>query len=253
MPDLDLIDWGGVGGTLAGNALSVAAMRATLGEVLTDDVWAATTALADRFGDAVEAIIDERGLPWSVSRLGARVEYRFCDPAPRNGGESAAAQDDDLEDFLHVYLANRGVLMTPFHNMALMSPATTEADVDRHTEVFAAAVGELLGLALDRVGAGRDLGAVRQGEDLEVAERVRRDRRAARAGRRSRPRAFRRRRARTRGRRRSAARRGSCRSRRCWSRWRSAAPRERPGAPACGAAARPGRHSVSSRPASSSA
>jgi glutamate-1-semialdehyde 2,1-aminomutase len=79
-----------------------------------------------------------------VSRLGARVEYRFCRPAPRTGGESNAAADDDLDDYLHVYLANRGVLMTPFHNMALMSPATTEADVDRHTEVFAAAVGEML-------------------------------------------------------------------------------------------------------------
>jgi glutamate-1-semialdehyde 2,1-aminomutase len=145
MPGLDLIDWGGVGGTLAGNPLSVAAMRATLAEVLTDDVWVRTTALADRFGDSVQKVIDHYDLPWSVSRLGARVEYRFCHPAPRNGGESAAAQDDDLEDFLHLYLANRGVLMTPFHNMALMSPATTEADVDKHTEVFTAAVGELAG------------------------------------------------------------------------------------------------------------
>jgi glutamate-1-semialdehyde 2,1-aminomutase len=145
LPGLDLIDWGGVGGTLAGNPLSVAAMRATLGEVLTDDVWTRTTALADRFGDGVQAVIDEYDLPWSVSRLGARAEYRFCRPAPHNGGESAAAQDDDLEDFLHVYLANRGVLMTPFHNMALMSPVTTDADVDRHTEVFTSAVKELAG------------------------------------------------------------------------------------------------------------
>jgi glutamate-1-semialdehyde 2,1-aminomutase len=143
MPGLDLIDWGGVGGTLAGNPLSVAAMRATLGEVLTDNVWRHTTALADRFGDAVQKVIDGYELPWSVSRLGARVEYRFCNPAPRTGGASAAAQDDDLEDFLHTYLANRGVLMTPFHNMALMCPATSDADVDRHTEVFDSAVREL--------------------------------------------------------------------------------------------------------------
>jgi glutamate-1-semialdehyde 2,1-aminomutase len=143
MPGLDLIDWGGVGGTLAGNPLSVAAMRATLGEVLTDDVWTHTSALAQRFGDAVQVVIDEHDLPWSVSRLGARVEYRFCDPPPRTGGESAAAADDDLDDFLHVYLANRGVLMTPFHNMALMCPATAVADVDTHSEVFAQALGEL--------------------------------------------------------------------------------------------------------------
>jgi glutamate-1-semialdehyde 2,1-aminomutase len=102
-------------------------------------------ALADRFGDAVDAVIDTNDLPWSVSRLGARVEYRFCRPAPRTGGESAAANDEELEDYLHTYLANRGVLMTPFHNMALMSPATTPSDVDRHTEVFTAAVAALVG------------------------------------------------------------------------------------------------------------
>ncbi len=145
MTDLDLVDMGGVGGTLAGNPMSVAAMRATLSEVLTDDVWGPMTALADRFGDAVEKVIAQHQLPWSVSRLGARVEYRFCAPAPRTGGESAAAADADLEDYLHAYLGNRGVLMTPFHNMALMCPATTEADVDRHTELFSAAVDDLVG------------------------------------------------------------------------------------------------------------
>jgi glutamate-1-semialdehyde 2,1-aminomutase len=144
MPDLDLVDMGGVGGTLAGNPVSIAAMRATLSQVLTDDAWPAMIALADRFGDAVDAVIDAHDLPWSVSRLGARVEYRFCRPAPRNGGESAAANDPLLEDYLHTYLANRGVLLTPFHNMALMSPATSESDVDRHTEVFTAAVAELV-------------------------------------------------------------------------------------------------------------
>ena len=144
-PGLDLIDWGGVGGTLAGNPLSVAAMRATLAEVLTDEVWETTSGLAARFGDAAERLIGEHGLSWSVSRLGARVEYRFCKPAPRTGGESAAAADDELDDLLHVYLANRGILMTPFHNMALMSPVTTAAHVDRHTEVFAAALAELTG------------------------------------------------------------------------------------------------------------
>jgi glutamate-1-semialdehyde 2,1-aminomutase len=145
MPELDLVDMGGVGGTLAGNPVSIAAMRATLSQVLTDDAWPEMIALADRFGDAVDAVIDTHELPWSVSRLGARVEYRFCKPAPRNGGESAAANDEPLEDYLHTYLANRGVLLTPFHNMALMSPATTVSDVDRHTEVFSAAVASLLG------------------------------------------------------------------------------------------------------------
>ncbi|ETK31675.1 transaminase [Microbispora sp. ATCC PTA-5024] len=144
MEGLDLIDMGGVGGTLAGNALSVTAMRATLEHVLTDDAFAAMAELATRFAKGVQEVIDAHRLPWSVVQLGARAEYRFTSPAPRNGGESNAAADPGLDDYLHVYLANRGVLLTPFHNMALMCPATTEADVDRHHEVFAAAVAELV-------------------------------------------------------------------------------------------------------------
>jgi glutamate-1-semialdehyde 2,1-aminomutase len=144
MSGLDLVDMGGVGGTLAGNALSVAAMRATLEHVLTDEAFTGMTELATRFTKGVQTVIDEHALPWSVTQLGARAEYRFSNPAPRDGGESNAAGDPDLDDYLHVYLANRGLLLTPFHNMALMCPATTEADVDRHHEVFAAAVAELV-------------------------------------------------------------------------------------------------------------
>ncbi|MEU8979909.1 transaminase [Streptomyces sp. NPDC048309] len=143
--DLDLVDMGGVGGTLAGNALSVAAMRATLEHVLTDEAFSEMAKLSERFEAGVRAGIDAWALPWSVSRLGARTEYRFADPAPRTGTQSAAAADAELEDFLHLYLANRGILLTPFHNMALMCPATTAEDVDRHTEVFAAALAELVG------------------------------------------------------------------------------------------------------------
>lgn len=143
--DLDLVDMGGVGGTLAGNALSIAAVCATLGEVLTEAAFAHMHALAERFEAGVARVIEEHRLPWSVTRLGARVEYRFADPAPRTGTAAAAVHDQELDDYLHTYLANRGILMTPFHNMALMSPATTEADVDLHARLFADAVAELLG------------------------------------------------------------------------------------------------------------
>jgi len=142
--DLDLIDMGGVGGTLAGNALSLAAARATLEFVLTDDAFTGMTALATRFREGVQQVIDEHDLPWTVSQLGARAEYRFASPAPRNGTDSHAAADPELDDYLHVYLANRGILMTPFHNMALMCPETTAAGVDTHHDVFAAAVREVL-------------------------------------------------------------------------------------------------------------
>jgi glutamate-1-semialdehyde 2,1-aminomutase len=90
-------------------------------------------------------VIDRTGLPGSVSRLGARAEYRFASPAPRTGSASAAAADEELDEYLHLYLANRGVLITPFHNMALMCPTTTEADVDLHTRHFGDAVAELRG------------------------------------------------------------------------------------------------------------
>ncbi|WP_433291079.1 transaminase [Actinoplanes sp. CA-030573] len=142
--DLDLVDMGGVGGTLAGNPVSMAATRATLTSVLTPSAFDGMIATATAFADGISKIIGGHGLPWSVSRLGARVEYRFADPAPLNGTQSAATADAELEDFLHVYLANRGIMLTPFHNMALMSPATTLADVERHHEVFAAALAELL-------------------------------------------------------------------------------------------------------------
>ena len=79
-----------------------------------------------------------------LQQLGARAEYTFAAKPPRNGGESAAAADFELERYLHLYALNRGVLLTPFHNMALMCPATTAVDIDQHTKIFAEAVGELM-------------------------------------------------------------------------------------------------------------
>ncbi len=141
----ELADVGGVGGTLAGNALSLAAARATLAEVLTDEAFARMIALGERFEAGVAGVIAEHRVPWSVTRLGCRVEYMFRARAPRTGAEAAAAIDPRLDALLHLYMLNRGVLLTPFHMMALFSPATSEAHVDRHTEAFAEAVGELTG------------------------------------------------------------------------------------------------------------
>ncbi len=139
----DIVDVGGVGGTLAGNALSTAAMRATLTQVLTPDAFSHMVELATAFTDGVQDVIDAFDLPWSVTQLGARTEYRFAHPAPRSGEESAAAHDDDLEAYLHLAMVNRGILMTPFHNMALMCPQTSRADVDRHTRTFREVAGAL--------------------------------------------------------------------------------------------------------------
>ncbi len=136
-------DVGGVGGTLAGNALSVAATRATLAEVLTAPAFERMIALGERFAAGVEEVIAAHGLAWQATRLGCRVEYMFSPLPPRSGAEAAAAFDPALDELLHLAMLNRGVLMTPFHMMALMCPATSEADVDAHTAALAEIAVEL--------------------------------------------------------------------------------------------------------------
>ncbi|MEI7742955.1 MAG: aspartate aminotransferase family protein [Chloroflexota bacterium] len=138
-------DVGGVGGTLAGNALSLAAIRATLTHVLTAEAFERMIPLAERFEDGVNGVLAAHDVPWHVTRLGARAEYHFLPTPPKNGTALHDAADPELERFLHLWAMNRGVLMTPFHNMALMSPATVESDVDRHTEIFEEAVVALFG------------------------------------------------------------------------------------------------------------
>lgn len=141
--DLEDIDVGGVGGTLAGNALSTAAARATLSEVLTPEAFVNMVQLSDRWADGVQQTIDALQLPWHVTRLGARAEYGFSAAAPHDGAAAAASDDFELQQYLHLQALTHAILLTPFHNMALMSPATTVSDVDHHTAVFAAAAHAL--------------------------------------------------------------------------------------------------------------
>jgi glutamate-1-semialdehyde 2,1-aminomutase len=142
--DLDLVDMGGVGGTLAGNPLQVAAMRATLEKVLTEDNFKLMIDLATVFTDGVNSLFEKYDLPWSINQLGARAEYRFAKPYPKTGTAAFESADAELEDFLHLYLVNRGILLTPFHNMALMCPTTTLADVELHLSIFEDAIKELV-------------------------------------------------------------------------------------------------------------
>jgi glutamate-1-semialdehyde 2,1-aminomutase len=138
-------DVGGIGGTLAGNALSMTATRATLAEVLTDAAFDRMETLAARLCDGIESVMASRGAPWHVTRLGCRAEYLFSARPPRNGAEAAAAGDAAIDELIHLAMLNRGVLLTPFHNMALMSPVTTPEQIDRHTVAFDEIVAELLG------------------------------------------------------------------------------------------------------------
>jgi glutamate-1-semialdehyde 2,1-aminomutase len=146
LPRDERADVGGIGGTVAANVLSLAAMRATLAEVLTAEAFERMISLGERFEAGVAGAIERHGLPWHVTRLGCRVEYLFRAERPRNGSEAAAGGDPELDRLVHLYALNRGILLTPFHNMALMSPATAEADVDLHTNVFDEAARELAGV-----------------------------------------------------------------------------------------------------------
>ena len=143
--NLEDCDTGGIGGTLAGNALSLAAMRATLQKVLTKEAFDRMIPMAERWTEGVAKAIAEFDLPWTVTRLGCRAEYLFAPQTPRNGTEAHDAMDFELERFTHLYAMNRGILLTPFHNMALMSPVTSKEDIDQHTKVFRDAAKELVG------------------------------------------------------------------------------------------------------------
>jgi glutamate-1-semialdehyde aminotransferase len=143
--ELENCDVGGIGGTLAGNALSLAAMRATLTKVLTKEAFDRMIPMAERWAKGVAKAIADADIPWHVTRLGCRAEYLFGATEPKTGAQAHDAMDFELERFMHLYAMNRGILLTPFHNMALMCPQTESDDVDRHTKVFREAVRELVG------------------------------------------------------------------------------------------------------------
>ena len=135
--------YSGMGTTLSANPLQFAAMRATLEEVMTDENYSHMDHLARRLDAGLTAVIDRYRLPWHVARVGARVEF-ICAPGPlRNGGEAETAHAPTLEAAIHVALVNRGVLIAPFHNMMLISPATSAAQVNRLITAFGAVAARL--------------------------------------------------------------------------------------------------------------
>ncbi len=121
----------GIGTTLTANMLTMSAMRATLEHVMTDAAFAHMFKLADTLASGLREIIAQHKMPWCVTQVGARVEFQFTETPPKNGSEAALILDSELEHVIHLYLLNRGVLITPFHNMLLVCPATTTIDVDK--------------------------------------------------------------------------------------------------------------------------
>ena len=135
----------GIGTTLSGNALAMAAMRAMLSEVMTDAAYAKMLAGAERLVAGLKAVIAARHPPWSVAHVGARVELVFADPPPKNAAAMRKVLDHEAVEALHLWLINRGVLIAPFHNMMLASPVTEDAAIDRlvaAVDGFAVAMGE---------------------------------------------------------------------------------------------------------------
>lgn len=140
---VDDVDVSGVGGTLTGNALAMAAIRATLSSTLREEDFARMIPLATEWTDGVRSAYTRVGFDWHVQQLGCRAEYWFC-PPPRNGRDAALSIDHELDSYLHLFCLNRGILMTPFHNMALFSPFHDVDHVARHTEVFNLAMDSLV-------------------------------------------------------------------------------------------------------------
>ena len=135
----------GVGGTLAGNALAMAAMRASLDEVMTEAAYDHMTTQAMRLEVGVADIIETRGLSWGVARLGARVEYRWSTSEPANATEARGGADPELDRLFRLFFLNRGIMLTIFYNVALVSPETSAADIDRHIAVFAEFAEAIMG------------------------------------------------------------------------------------------------------------
>lgn len=135
----------GIGTTLSGNLLAMAAMRATLSELMTDTVYAPMLAGATRLAEGLRACIARHRLPWCVTQLGARTEFQFRPAPPRNGSQALASLDAELEQLIHLALLNRGMLITPFHNMMLVSPATTHTDIDGLLDAFDDVLGRICG------------------------------------------------------------------------------------------------------------
>lgn len=134
----------GIGTTLSGNMITMSLLATNLTKVATPAAFDKILAQQSKLSDGLRDIISTYNLPWNVTQLGARSEFQFCVDSPRNGTQAEAAMDAELEQAIHLYLLNRGVMITPFHNMTLVCPDTSDADIARFLQAFDGCVQELL-------------------------------------------------------------------------------------------------------------
>jgi glutamate-1-semialdehyde 2,1-aminomutase len=133
----------GIGTTLTANMLAATAMRANLEHVMTDAAYAHMFQLAEKLAGGLRKVITKHAMPWCVTQVGARIEFQFSAAQPTNGTEAGNIFDDELERVVHLYLLNRGMLITPFHNMMLVCPATTVEMVNKFLITFEQCIDEL--------------------------------------------------------------------------------------------------------------
>jgi len=133
----------GIGTTLSGNLMTIAAIYATLAETATEAAYGHMLSLASLLEQQLSTSIKAHNLPWNITRLGARLELQFCENIPINARQARGAQNDILESAIHLYLLNRGVLLTPFHNMMLVCPVTSQDDVNKLMQAFNDCLKEL--------------------------------------------------------------------------------------------------------------
>jgi glutamate-1-semialdehyde 2,1-aminomutase len=134
----------GIGTTLAGSAIQLAAMKAVLETFMTEEAFAPLISLARRLERGIADVIIKHGSPWTVVRVGARVEFMCSPRPPRTGGEAAKVIHQPIDTAVHQYFLNRGIIITPFHNMMLISPSTTAADVELFIETLDRCLTELM-------------------------------------------------------------------------------------------------------------
>jgi glutamate-1-semialdehyde 2,1-aminomutase len=128
---------------LAANQFAIACMRTQLSEVATEEAFERMFAGLDRLAKGLEAVLTKHNVPWSLTRSGARCELQFMPTMPVNGTDAKNNFDWDLMYYTHLYLHNRGIIITPFHNMMLVSPVTTDEDIDRLIQGWDNCIAEL--------------------------------------------------------------------------------------------------------------